>query len=344
MGLQYNEINDAVLLTQQTLIQRGAFVDLQTDLTDHVAVREMWQGRRHAFAGGNPWEFDVQIDHNHSARSVELYETDGSSINDTMIKGTSTPRHVNAHYIYDQREPAFQRGGASIVDLIETRTTAMQVSWFEYLEGKLWSKPTDSTDTKTPYGLQMYVVKNATEGFNGGNPAGFADGVCGISSTTYPRWANYTGSYATVSPEDLVRKMRRMFYKINFRSVVSHAQPTIGSMKNGIYCNADTLLFMEELLESQNTNLGTDLDSQGGRVVFKSSPVIYAPKLDDESDDPVYMLDWKWLAIGVLEGWENQLSAPHMLSDRHLVYRVDLDASLQMCCTNRRQQGVLYKA
>ena len=74
MSLQYADIDDAVLLTQQELIKRGAFVDLQTDLTDHVAVREIWKGRQKKFEGGNDWEFECQIDHNHSlSHRFQLY-------------------------------------------------------------------------------------------------------------------------------------------------------------------------------------------------------------------------------------------------------------------------------
>ncbi len=343
-SLAYSDIDDAVLLTQQNLIKRGAFVDMQTDLQDHVAVREMWKGRQKKFSGGDPWEFECQIDHNHSARAVGLYETDGSSITDTMVKGEVSARHVNAHYIYDQKEPAFQRGGVSIVDLVQSRYTAMMVSLFEYMEGVLWGKPTDSTDKKTPYGIGYWVVKNASEGFYGGDPSGFTAGRAGITIASQPRWANWSGTYATVSGEDLIRKMRRMHRKTMFRSVVSHAQPEVGSMKNGIYCNDTTIGLCEELLEQQNTNLGSDLDSQGGRAVFKGSPLVYAPFLDADTQDPVYMLDWKWLAIGVLEGWENQLTAPYMVPNMHLVRRVDLDATMQMVCTNLRRQGVLYKA
>ncbi|MFH1685593.1 MAG: hypothetical protein ABH983_04775, partial [Candidatus Micrarchaeota archaeon] len=84
MTLQYADIDDAVLLTQQNLIKRGAFTDLQTDLADHVAVREMWKNRQKKFNGGDDWEFECQMDHNHSARTVGMYETDGSSVADTM--------------------------------------------------------------------------------------------------------------------------------------------------------------------------------------------------------------------------------------------------------------------
>lgn len=343
MGLQFSEIDDAVLLTQNKLIKRGAFVDMQTDLTDHIAVREMWKARRKAFAGGENWEFEVQMDHNHSARTVGLFETDGSSINDTMKKGEVPVRHVNAHYLYDQREKAFQRGGTQIVDLIKTRYVAMQISFYELLEELLWGKPTDSSDTKTPFGLQYWVTKSATEGFNGGNPSGFSDGRAGISTSDYSRFANWTAQYTAVTKADLIRKMRKAHRKTKFRSPVSHAVPDLGSMSNGIYTNDDVIGTLEEVLEDQNMNLGNDIASKDGKVMFKSSPVIYAPKLDSDSSDPVYMLDWKTLAIGVLAGWANNLSAPYMVAGKHLVRRVDLDASLNMICTDPRKQTVIYK-
>lgn len=343
MGLAYSQIDDAVLLTQNNLIKKGAFVDMQTDLTDHIAVREMWQDRQKQFEGGENWEFEVQMDHNHSARTVGLYESDGSSVTDTMEMGEVPVRHVNAHYIYDQREKAFQRGGHAIVDLVRTRYVAMMVSFYELLEELLWSKPTDSSNVKDPFGIAYWVTKATTEGFYGVDPAGFTDGRGGISSTDYSRFANYTAQYSAVSKEDLIRKMRRGWRKSRFRSPVSHATPNLGKMKNGIYANDTVVGLMEEVLEANNMSLGNDLASKDGKVLFKGTPITYAPKLDDDSSDPIYMLDWKWLAVGVMAGWEDNLSAPYMAPGRHLVRRVDLDASLNMVGTDPRRQAVFSK-
>jgi hypothetical protein len=344
MGLAFSEIADAVLLTQNKIIKRGAFVDMQTDIQDHVAVREMWEGRKKVFEGGENWEFEVQMDHNHSTRAVGLYEQDGSSLHDTMVKGEIPPRHVNSHYLFDLREKAFQRGGVAIVNLIKTKYTAMMVSFYEYLEEMLWSKPGDSSDLKTPYGLLYWVVKNATEGFNGGNPVGFTAGRGGIDSSTYARWNNWTGTYAGaagISKTDLLRKLRRAHRKTNFRSPVSHSTPTM-KMGNGIYTNDTVIGLLEEILEDQNMNLGNDIASKEGKTVFKGTPVTYAPYLDNDSQNPLYMLDWKWLAIGVMAGWENNLSAPYMVPGKHLVRRVDLDATMNMVGTDLRRQAVFY--
>ena len=343
MGIPYSDIDDAVLLTQNNLIKKGAFLDMQTDLSDHVAVREMWQKRKKTFTGGEVWEFEAQTDHNHSARTVELYETDGSALTDTMIMGKVPPRHVNAHYIYDQREPAFQRGGHGIVDLVKTRYVAMMVSFFELMEEILWGSPTSSADVRTPFGVAFWIQKATSEGFFGIDPSGFSDGRAGIASATYARWANWSGQYAEISKTDLVRKMRKMHRNIQFRSPVSHAQPDLGKMGNGIYVNDTVIGIMEEVLEESNMNLGNDLASKDGRTTFKSTPITYAPKLNSDTENPVYMLDWKWLVVGIMEGWYKNLTKPYMVPGKHLVRRVDLDASFNMISTNLRRQGVLHK-
>jgi hypothetical protein len=342
MTLQYADIDDAVLATQQAFVKKGAFTDLQTDLTDHIAVRELWKGRKKAFDGGDPWEFDAQIDHNWSAKAVGMYERDSSAMTDTLIQGTVNVRHVNAHYVYDKREKAFQKGGKKIVDLIKSKYVGMMVSLFEYLEEVLWSEPAD--DNKTPFGVGYWVTRAASEGFNGPNPTNFSSGKAGISQLDQARWANWTAQYTAIAKEDLIRKMRKGARHVKFRSPVSHAQPKLGGMKNGVYTNDTVVGIMEEVLESQNMNLGNDIASKDGKTLFKGTPVTYAPYLDADTTDPVYMLDWQWLALGVLSGWENQLSKPYAVPDMHLVSRVDLDASLNMICTDLRRQAVFYTA
>lgn len=137
--------------------------------------------------------------------------------------------------------------------------------------------------------------------------------------------------------------MRTASRKTNFRSPLSHAVPNLGAMQNGIYTNSDVIGLLEEVLETQNMNLGNDIASKDGRTLFKGTPITYAPKLDSDTSDPVYMLDWKTLAVGVMAGWENNLTKPYQVADMHNVRRVDLDCSTNMICTDLRQQAVIYK-
>jgi len=342
MGLAFSQIDDAVLLTQEKLVKRGAFTDMQTDLQKHVAVNELWKGRTKQFSGGETWDFQVQFDHNHSAAAVGLYETDGTAMTDNMATGKIEARHVNAHYIYELREPAFQRGGTKIVDLVKTRYTAMMVSFFTVMETFLWGKPATSADTKTPYGVDYWLTKyDSTTGFEGGNPTGFTSGKAGISQGTYSRWANYVDRYAAVTKADLVRKMRKAHRKTDFVSPVQHAKPTMGGNKNGIYMNETTIGLFEEEVEKQNMSLGVDIASMDNRVTFKSTPLTWVPFLDDSTDNPVFLLDWSVFAVGIMGGWQNNLTKPYMVPDKHNVRRVDLDASFNTICTDLRRQAVL---
>jgi hypothetical protein len=341
MPLQINQIDDAVQLTLNNFIQKGSFVDMQTDIMDHVATREMWKDRKKVFEGGIEWEFQVQMDHNHSARAVGLFETDVGALKDTMTNGSVGPRHVNAHFEYDQREKDFQRGATQIVDLIKTRSQAMYVSLYDFLEERLWTKPTDSTDTTNIFGIPYWIVKNATVGLTGGNPSGFTSGAGNIDSTVYPRWKNFSGAYVAVDEDDLLEKMRKAHRETQFRSPMSHAVPTFPS-KNGIYVNSSTFGDVEKLYDERNMNLGSDL---GGKAVqFKGTAITYAPYLDNDASNPVYMIDWKYMVVGCMAGWENNLTAPYMVPGKHTVRRVDIDMSANTICTDRRRQTVLYKA
>ena len=350
--LTADQITDLVNLTQVNLIKRGAFLNLMTDVTDFVAVREMLDRHQKVFKGGLDWEFDAVVDHNHSARFVGLYENDGAAINDATAKGKVGPRFVDANYVFDVREKIFQRPAIEIVEYVRTKYLRMIMSYYELMEPTLWGKPEDVNDKKTPYGVAYWVTKqsnadalvNANGGFDGKDPSGFSEGRAGISSTTYPRFANWACQYENVSKEDLVRKMRRAVRKTAFRSPISHAEPTLGGTRNGIYTGDNVIHVMEELLEAQNMNLGNDLASKDGKVMFKSHPVVYAPYLDNDSTDPVYMLDWKWLALGMMEDWQKHVSAPMPVAGKHNVRAVFLDAGCNMVCTNLRKQAVFHKA
>lgn len=342
-GIPASQIDGLVAFTQERLIQRKAFLNLMTDLSDFVAVREIWGARKKKFDGGLDWRFDIITDHNHSARVTALYDTDGSNIADAQTNGKVGPRFVNASYTYDVREPELQGSEIVIVDYVKTKYTRMMQSFYELLEELLWGKPADSTDLLTPYGVEYWITKSATEGFNGGDPAGFADGRAGISTTVQPRWANWTAGYSAVSKSDLIRKMKKAHQKTKFRSPLSVTEPKLGGMKNGIYGPSEVILDVQTILEQNNMSLGSELASQDGRAVFKGTPLTYVPKLDDDTSEPIYMIDWNWMAVGVVDGWEENLSKPMPVHGKSKVRRVDLDASLNMVCTNLRRQAVFTK-
>ncbi len=340
MSLAPSQIADFVLLTHNKLVARNAFEDLQTDLQNYAGVDWLWKKKKTPFEGGHQWEFDCQMDHNHTAKATGLFEKDSSNIRDTMAKGVAPVRFMNAHYMIERREPIMQRGEVQRVNYVKTKIEAMYSSFYEKLESFIWGKPTTSSDVKTPWGIPYWVVKNASEGFHGGNPSGFSGGAGGLAVADYPRWSNYTGTYAATTAKDLIRTMRKAKLLTKFKSPLNHKTPML-STGNGIFVNAETFLEMEELFDTRNMNLGAELD--GTKVTFNSNQIIHCAKLDDDTQNPVYMLDFKKLSLGCLAGWEKEITVTEGAGDCHTAIRTDLDASLNVVCTNRRNQTVLYK-
>ena len=342
MSLRPEQIDDLVNTTQQHLIKRGAKINYTTDLVDFVALREIFDKHKQVFNGGLDWRFDIMTDHNHSARMTGLFENDGATIVDSMVHGQVGPRFIDAHYVYDVREPEFQRGGLEIVNLIKTRYEAMKLSYLELLERALWAAPADATDTRTIYGIPFWITKSTTMGFNGVDPAGFATGRAGISSNTVSRWKNWTAGYDNVSKEDLIRTMRKAVRATNFRSPLSMNEPTFKS-GNGIYTTDSVIGTMEEILEAQNMNLGNDLASKDNKTMFKSTPVTYVPLLDVDATNPIYLIDWKYMGLGMMAGWSERVTKPQQVPNKHTVRAVYLDSGVNMVCTDLRRQAVIVK-
>lgn len=356
------QIADLVAGTQELIIKRKALVNLMTDLTDYVGLRELWKKHQHQFQGGIDWEFDVIMDHNHTARFTKLYSADTANHVDATVKGKVGPRFYDASYTYELREKALQSNNAiTIFDFIKTKMAQAQQSAKDLLEDAVWGAPAYASDDVTPFGLAYWVTKMANSdvaanplgGFVGKGltlPKSASDATqvaidrAGISSTTYPRWRNFAAQYTNISKTDLVEKMRRAHYATDFKSpITAITDPSIGS-GSGIYVGLDTIGELESILEAQNMNLGNDLLSKDGKCLFKSAPITYAPKLNGDATAPIYMIDWTSIALGVLAGWNEHWSEPKEVAGSHNVRQVFLDGSVNMVCTNLRKQAVIHKA
>lgn len=365
------QIDMLVKGTQDMIIKRGELVNLMTDLTEYVGVNQLWKKHQAAFDGGLDWEFDLLLDQNHTAKFVGLYQDDTANHVEATIKGKVGPKFLNANYVYDVKEKALQSNRAIVIyNFIKGKMSQMYQSWYDLMEDAIWGAPAHKADALTPYGLKFWITRmravdpststayTASQIANGGffgidpqlatsaaNSALSDVSRAGISSDSYPRWANWATQYAAVTKDDLIRKMRRAFRSVDFKSPVTQVtEPTLGGASRGIYVNLDTITELENILESQNMDLGNDIASKDGKCMFKGYEVQYAPKLNDDAGAPVYLINWKTLALGVLSGWREKLSEPVIVPNQHDSRQVFLDGSMNMICTNLRTQAVISKS
>lgn len=278
-----------------------------------------------------------------AGRHVGLFAEDNIVVEDLMNNINIGWAHYTTNYAWEVRELLMNRGAARIVDHVKVRRTGAMIALAEDMEEAAWTLR-DASDELSPNGIPYYVVKNATEGFNGGAPTGFTD-VAGLNPTNFPKWKNWTAQYANVTKADLITKMRKAHQKINFKSPVN-----IPDFRKGkgdtyrIYVNHATELDFAEVGESQNENLGRDLAPMDGKMTFKSNPIIGLPQLNDDTTNPIYMLNMgKWYTF-VLKGDFLRESKAKPVANRHNTIAVYLDHSYNYLCWDRRAQAVLSMA
>lgn len=317
------------------------YVNLMTDIQKFTAFNGLLDDKQvQEQSGGYGVQWDVAVNNSGTARNSGMGPQDNPRIVSTMIQAQADWRGMTADYSFLEEEVAMNStDGERIVDLVAERRVACMYAIAELFEFDWWGPPVALTDTVTPWGVNTWVVKNATEGFNGGAPSGYTV-IGNINPTTYPRWKNYTAPYTNVAPDDLVRKWRRAARKTNFQPPVPNPEPGTG-VRYGYYTNDTVLNALEELLVSQNENLGRDIAKYDNSVMFNNAPVEWVPVLDRDTTNPVYGINWGKLKTKVLKGWWLKETNVPNYPGQHTLSAHFLDCRFQPICYNRRNQFVI---
>lgn len=340
MALQAGAIADMVVATQRDLGELR-WTNLTSDLQKYIAMPSVIRKERVGFQSGYEVNFNVQTKTQQNARWTGLNDTDNVNMEDSTTNGQAPWRHIVTSYGLDRRLIKMNREPRRIFEMIKEKRNGAMIDFADKMEAAFWGKPTDSNDTLLPYGLFYWLVYNATEGFNGGAPAGFTT-VANISPTTYPRWKNYSGQYTDVSKTDLIRKIRKAATFCNFMAPVS--SPDYGGDDQwAYYTNYDVLGPMEEALEAQNDNLGNDIASRDGQVQFRRRPVNWVPYLEGNAGDPFIGINWSKFRCIFLTG-EYMVEETVVSPTQHVCVNTFINCSLNFLCYDRRSLFALAKS
>lgn len=352
--LTFEGLNDLVKGTLRHL-GRAKFQQIGQSLTDYYIFRQCFKKDRVTFDSGIGIQRTLMNRLSSQAAHVGLLDTDASDIPDLLVQMNIPWVHAKTQWSYLYQEGLVNRGEALVTRVIEPRRADAMISLAEEIENKAWSCPA-MANTVDPYGIPYWVVKASsdTEGFNGGLPSDHTT-VAGVNLTTTPTFKNYNGQYVAVSKGDLIKKMRTAQRKTRFMSPIEDKDYTQGVGKNlRIYVNEATASDFEDVGEAQNENLGRDLapmtvkandvKSNDGVLTFRRHPIIYVPKLDADTSNPVYMLDHATFMPVALKGnWMRETGpVPNPLN--HNGMRVFIDITYNYLMLDRRRNSVFSKA
>jgi hypothetical protein len=334
MGLQASDIADMMVHTHKEFDEMK-WEDMISDYRETVALQILDSNAESGV--GDKCEFYLQHSHNSSAEFTGLDATDNVTHPNVFTKGSVGWAYGRYSWSVHHALVSMNSSPAKILDYMRSQYISGLASWVVLLENKLWRSPVAGTDD--PLGIPYWIVKNNTQGFNGSLPSGYTD-VGGISPTTYTKWKNYTDQYAAITKDDFVRKLRRAAEMTNFKSLVSEI-PTHALTKKGLYCGYPVIGTLEEILESQNDNLGNDIASRDGKVVFRGISFNRVPELEADTTNPIYMIPWGKFKVRKLKDWWNRATKIDMVPGQHNMSAEFRDFFFNTVCYSRRHCAVL---
>lgn len=337
-SLNIEQFGDLVELTLNEYIKTD-YVALLTDLTDHPAAKALLNKARFAIKSGIQLEFKLDMGAESSYEHITATTPDSAELTDSFVSASVPWRKVKTSYAYLEEEMDFNMSPNQLVDVVKARERRCDADWIEGIESDWWTFHSVS-DTNAFRSLPYWIHKNASTGFNGGIPSGYSD-VAGLSPTTYPRWNNYTAQYTTFSLDDAVNKIRTMGMKTGFKPIISNL-PKLGmNSRRAFYTNLTVHQTAADLADARNDSMGTDLAKHDGQVTIHRIPLEYVPKLDDDTTDPIYQIDWNSIKMMAKTDWfqRRTVQKPHP-GQRNMV-SVHKDSYLNFVCFNRRINGVV---
>lgn len=316
------------------------YTDLVQDLTEYIVVDQLLGPNSIVEKGGDSCDWPVRTQTAGRFANISITDQDSFNIVDGFTMASVNWRKSKVDYAFYEEEYSLNMGEEQIVDLIKSREDGCNFDFAEGMENNFWRFPS-ATDSLTPFGLPYWCTKNNTIGFHGGIPTGYSS-VAGISPTTYSRWNNYSGQYGNIILTDMIVKARNMAVATFFKPAVKSV-PDLGKsgMKRGYYTTRTVVRTFEDVVDSRNDNLGPDVAKNDGMAMFRRAPVVYVPRLDEDTTNPFYQIDWSVLKVIKQSGWWEKRTIISPYPGQRNVTAVFKDFLYQIACYSRRNLGVL---
>lgn len=356
MAYQDSDLADLVEATLSQL-DRGHWTDLTTDLQDFVFVRQILRKENVTFDGGKNITVRLMRDHARNFQWIGHHTPDETDRQDNLTSGTVPWRHCKNSWTISEMEIAENSGASQIVDLVKAELAGARVGQAEGLEDAAWSKPANSDDDLLPYGVQYWFPWEDESGNTSGSndydlynegmfsdaiPSGFSN-VAGINPATAAnkRWRHWSFTYANVTQEDFVSKLRKAAYKCKFMAPpgVENSSGMQPAPRYGYYSVYNVVAPLVNLVRAQNENLGNDVAAKDGEALFHKVSVVPVPWLDQNAasgSNPIYGLPWNAMQVAFLKGRYMKRKGPMPHPRMHNNIVTYEDCTLNVICRNRR--------
>ena len=341
------QVTDLVDLLNSTTAKytRDTFEDLSLPLQSYVMIPQILRKNMESEPGGTSLKFDLMTGTNLNASAVGFFYKRDIAAVDNSIQGDVPWSRYQNHYAMETGEVELNaRYPEKIVSLKSMRRAGCIGDLVKIVETDGWGNSSSALKIK---GVRHWIVKSTASApaLTANLPTGYTS-IAGIIPSTANNWMNHAGAFTTISEDDGIAKMRKTAFLCDFRNPVKKYVSEIASSQpdRGWYMGYDIAADIEKYLKTQNEQLGNEADPFRGKGKVSGVSVYAVPHLDDDSDDPMYLIDWSKLyakRVGDKE-WLGENSKQHPDYPTTAVTDIVLPF-FNLCCHNRRHLGVLSK-
>lgn len=297
--------------------------------------------------GGQYLDWKVKVRNTGSFGLTGLFAPTTGAIVDHLISARSDWAFARTCWMYDDRENAFQGGRATILKEVPVRDDSAQADMAEGMEDAMWTAGVYGASPASFNGIPSFLVKSSTAaaGFNGGAPSGWTNGIDLISPTTYPQYKNGTATFLSINDGDLLPSLEILNRITYFQSPISYASIVDGMPQYVNYTCQSNIVAYSSYLTAANDNMESDAGRYRGSKLFGGNPWVWVPKLDADTDKPLYGVDWSACEFVFLDDWDIKRQSPIPVgSHQEHAWVVPTEIIGQFRYKDRRRGYVVYHA
>ncbi len=351
MALGIEQLDDFVASYLQKY-PMGKWQDISSPLQKYMYASRLFDSANKREMSTSQCKWKVKTGNNDNFQVVGLYHRDTSSRVNVLDEGNLKWGMTTTNYHFDLDEDTFAQGADAIVDYLELQEQSLMQDFFAGIENLMFG-PGPSSSTVSPFppvSLLWWITStsdsstenNATEGFTGDAPVGWAD-VGGINPATYDQWKNRAFPYTTVDRDDFVEKVINAMDLCTFEPPVQRSDIKPEGRHNWeLLTTHSRVAQARRLLQLGNDNIRDDLAAHSGSVFIRGVPMTWVPawtnasSLNARTDGVILGVDWNTFDWYYAAGRNMRKKKPYQHPEMSNVRVRNMDDSGQIVCYNRR--------
>lgn len=322
------EISKNILATTMKYHAR----ELADDVTTHIPLLKMMLDKASLkVRGGSKLVFPLEVGDNTSTLAYEGYQTLTITDDDILDYAEVRWARYNTSYQYSDDDEAFNDGEEQVIDFISTRIKNTKNSLKKILSSHLFGDGS-AMDNKALYGIPYYVRADTTStadvaGIDQGTKTWWRNQAVNNAGGSYGAWGSATNKYGRSAISDLFIDLTR-----------NEDYPGLGIMHKDVFKK-----LKKEYAQAELYQLGSN-QNEKKKYYGSRSFVVDDVEMAFDANCPAntfYALNMDYMKFYIHKK-KNFQWIPAMRPTNQASQVGHIRVYLQLVCTNRSLQGVIY--